>query len=88
MACANIVSSTVQRRRNAIGLGKTLVDDPSNAPGVNGLRIQRAAPSSSAIRRKSGAGGIADIDGLRKTSCECYLAVQTQCDRLLNATGA
>jgi hypothetical protein len=27
MACANIVSSTVQRRRIAIGLGKTLVDD-------------------------------------------------------------
>ena len=27
MACANIVSSTVQRRRNAVRLGKTLVDD-------------------------------------------------------------
>jgi CRP-like cAMP-binding protein len=30
---------------------------------------------------------ITDIDGLRRTSCECYRAVQTQCDRLLNATG-
>ena len=28
----------------------------SSAPGVNGLRRQRAAPSSSAMRRKSGAG--------------------------------
>src|SRR6478672_9624671 len=28
----------------------------SNAAGVNGLRRQRAAPSSRAIRRKSGAG--------------------------------
>jgi len=25
---------------------------------------------------------ITDIDGLRKTSCECYWAVQRQCDRL------
>jgi len=30
---------------------------------------------------------IRDIDGLRKTSCECYAAVQTQCDRLLNQAG-
>ena len=28
---------------------------------------------------------IRDIDGLRKTSCECYAAVRTQFDRLLNA---
>jgi hypothetical protein len=28
---------------------------------------------------------ITDIDGLRKTSCECYWAVQRQCDRLLPA---
>jgi len=28
---------------------------------------------------------IRDIDGLRKTACECYAAVRTQCDRLLNA---
>jgi hypothetical protein len=27
---------------------------------------------------------ITDIDGLRKISCECYQAVQAQCDRLLN----
>jgi len=27
---------------------------------------------------------IRDIDGLRKTSCECYAAVRTQFDRLLN----
>jgi CRP-like cAMP-binding protein len=30
---------------------------------------------------------IRDIDGLRKTACECYAAVRTQCDRLLNPTG-
>ena len=30
---------------------------------------------------------IRDIDGLRRTSCECHAAVRTQCDRLLNATG-
>lgn len=30
---------------------------------------------------------ITDIDGLRKTSCECYRAVQTQCDQLLSAAG-
>jgi CRP-like cAMP-binding protein len=30
---------------------------------------------------------IRDIDGLRRTSCECYTAVRTQCERLLNATG-
>jgi hypothetical protein len=30
---------------------------------------------------------IIDIEGLRKSSCECYRAVQTQCDRLLNPTG-
>jgi CRP-like cAMP-binding protein len=30
---------------------------------------------------------IRDIDGLRKTSCECYAVVRTQCERLLNATG-
>jgi CRP-like cAMP-binding protein len=28
---------------------------------------------------------IRDIDGLRKTSCECYAAVRTQFERLLNA---
>ena len=28
---------------------------------------------------------ITDIDGLRKTCCECYAAVQRQCDRLLSA---
>nr|WP_309181157.1 helix-turn-helix domain-containing protein [Bradyrhizobium sp. Ash2021] len=28
---------------------------------------------------------ITDIGGLRKTSCECYWAVQRQCDRLLPA---
>jgi hypothetical protein len=28
---------------------------------------------------------ITDIDGSRKTSCECYWAVQRQCDRLLPA---
>ena len=27
---------------------------------------------------------IRDIDGLRRTACECYAAVRTQCDRLLN----
>jgi hypothetical protein len=27
------------------------------------------------------------MEGLRKTSCECYAAVRMQCDRLLNATG-
>ena len=27
---------------------------------------------------------IREIDGLRKTSCECYAAVRTQCERLLN----
>jgi CRP-like cAMP-binding protein len=30
---------------------------------------------------------IRDIDGLRKTSCECYAAVQLQCERLLNVPG-
>ena len=30
---------------------------------------------------------IRDVDGLRRTSCECYAAVRTQCDRLLTATG-
>ena len=30
---------------------------------------------------------IRDIDGLRKTSCECYAAVRTQCERLLNTAG-
>jgi hypothetical protein len=25
---------------------------------------------------------IRDIDGLRKTSCECYAAVRAQCERL------
>jgi CRP-like cAMP-binding protein len=30
---------------------------------------------------------IRDIDGLRKTSCECYAVVWAQCERLLNATG-
>lgn len=29
---------------------------------------------------------IRDIDGLRKTACECYAAVRAQCDRLLNTT--
>ncbi|SIO01349.1 Crp-like helix-turn-helix domain-containing protein [Bradyrhizobium erythrophlei] len=28
---------------------------------------------------------ITDIDGLPKTSCECYWAIQRQCDRLLPA---
>jgi CRP-like cAMP-binding protein len=28
---------------------------------------------------------ITDIDGLRKSSCECYQVIQAQCDRLLNA---
>ena len=30
---------------------------------------------------------ILDIDGLRRTSCECHAAVRTQCERLLNPTG-
>jgi CRP-like cAMP-binding protein len=30
---------------------------------------------------------IRDIDGLRRTSCECYAVVRTQCQRLLNAAG-
>jgi hypothetical protein len=30
---------------------------------------------------------IREIDGLRKTSCECYAAVRRQCDRLLNPAG-
>jgi CRP-like cAMP-binding protein len=30
---------------------------------------------------------IRDIDGLRKTACECYAAVRTQCDRLLKPAG-
>ena len=30
---------------------------------------------------------IRDIDGWRKTSCECYAAVRAQCERLLNTTG-
>jgi hypothetical protein len=30
---------------------------------------------------------IADLDGLRKTCCECYGAVQRQCDQSLHATG-
>ena len=30
---------------------------------------------------------IRDIDGLRKTACECYAAVRRQCDRLLNPAG-
>ncbi len=38
------------------GFGKTFVNDRQQRPGVNGLRRQRAAPSSSAMRRKSGAG--------------------------------
>jgi len=29
---------------------------------------------------------IRNIDGLRKTSCECYAAVRAQCERLLNDT--
>jgi CRP-like cAMP-binding protein len=30
---------------------------------------------------------ILDIEGLRRTSCECHAAVRTQCERLLSATG-
>ena len=30
---------------------------------------------------------IRDIDGLRKTACECYAAVRTKCDRLLDPAG-
>ena len=30
---------------------------------------------------------IRDIDGLRRTSCECYAAVRMQCERLLKTTG-
>ena len=30
---------------------------------------------------------ILDIDGLRRTSCECHAAVRTQSERLLNANG-
>ena len=30
---------------------------------------------------------IRDIDGLRRTACECYAAVRMQCDRLLNPAG-
>jgi CRP-like cAMP-binding protein len=30
---------------------------------------------------------IRDIDGLRRTSCECYAAVRVQCERLLKTTG-
>jgi hypothetical protein len=29
---------------------------------------------------------IRNIDGLRKTACECYAAVRAQCERLLNDT--
>jgi len=30
---------------------------------------------------------IRDIEGLRRTSCECYSVVRTHCERLLNAAG-
>jgi len=30
---------------------------------------------------------IRDIDGLRRTSCECYAVVRMQCERLLDTTG-
>src|SRR5438105_3611603 len=30
---------------------------------------------------------IRDVDGLRKTACECYAAVRSQCDRLLSPAG-
>ena len=58
--------------------------------GVRRMRFRSwltrfSRPSSSAISR--GHIEIRDIEGLRKTFCECYAAVRMQCDRLLNATG-
>jgi hypothetical protein len=35
------------------------------------------------IRYSRGNIEIIDLEGLRKTACECYAAVKMQCDRLL-----
>ena len=49
--------------------------------------VAHAFQQAGLVSYSRGQIGIRDIDGLRKTSCECYAAVRMQCERLLNATG-
>ena len=86
-ACAPAVARAgfVRQRRIAADPGIPRANDRRTAQcGFDrGSRVSR--PASSAIGR--GHIEIRDMEGLRKTSCECYAAVRMQCDRLLNATG-
>jgi CRP-like cAMP-binding protein len=47
--------------------------------------VAHAFQQAGIIRYGRGQIEITDIEALRNTSCECYDAVKTQCDRLLNA---
>jgi CRP-like cAMP-binding protein len=49
--------------------------------------VAHAFQQAGLVRYSRGHIEIGDIEGLRKTACECYAAVRMQCDRLLNATG-
>jgi CRP-like cAMP-binding protein len=48
--------------------------------------VAHAVQQAGLVSYSRGQIEIRDIDGLRRTSCECHAAVRTQCDRLLNAT--
>jgi hypothetical protein len=48
--------------------------------------VAHAFQQAGLVSHSRGQIEIRDIDGLRRTSCECHAAVRTQCDRLLNAT--
>lgn len=45
--------------------------------------VAHAFQEAGLIRYSRGNIEIIDLEGLRKTACECYAAVKTQCDRLL-----
>ncbi|WP_027581652.1 Crp/Fnr family transcriptional regulator [Bradyrhizobium sp. Ai1a-2] len=47
--------------------------------------VAHAFQEAGLIRYSRGNIEIIDLDGLQKAACECYAAVRTQCDRLLNA---
>jgi CRP-like cAMP-binding protein len=47
--------------------------------------VAHAFQQAGLVSYRRGQIEIRDIVGLRKTSCECYAVVRTQCERLLNA---
>jgi CRP-like cAMP-binding protein len=76
--------------RDLSGSDKLVLTQESMAQMIGARRnsvslVANTLQQANFIRYNRGHIGIIDLDGLRKTSCECYATVKTQYERLLRS---